>query len=83
MSTVDSLQRVFVYFDPGCRGVGKRVFGNCLQVVSCYQIGQMRWRFAFVLRVLINSVSHSVKILFEYGFIASALLIGAPCSADQ
>lgn len=83
LSFVDALQCIFPHFDPGCSGIGKRIFGNCVEIARGNKICQMLWGCAPILSVLIDGRTHVVEIFSENSFIAGPLSDGASCNREQ
>ena len=83
VSAVKPVRGVLTNFDPGSRGVGKRVYGDLVEIARGNQICQMLWRHFVVLRVLVDCASHVIKIFFEDSFISCAFVVGASCHEEQ
>ena len=83
MSAVNAVRGVLANFDPGGRGVGKRVYGDRVEIARGNQICQMQWGRALVLTVLIDGRAHMVEIFSENSFIADTFLTGASCNKEQ
>lgn len=82
MAAVGTVLQVFPHFNPGVGGIGKRVFGDRVQITCGDQICKVLWRYFLVLGVLVDGGAHVVKIFFEECF-ARAFAVGASCHEEQ
>ena len=65
LGLIDGLRHVFLDLLPGGRGIGKRIFGEGMQIAGTDQIAQALRGLVLVLRVLIDGKAQAVQSCFS------------------